>query len=154
MISRTVQFLKNIALKETSPKKLALSSAVAMYITWTPFLGFHTIMLIVAGWALRLNVPFMIAVGYGVNNPWTMVPIYMAGYLCGYWLLHVICAVPVVDLNPVWMLWVNQKAMALLGIQEISFWAFMLGGNVLGVLFAFITYPVALHGFKKMMKKG
>lgn len=153
MIARSIAFFKNIALGNTAPHQLALAIALATYIAFSPFLGLHTIMLVIAGWLFNLNIPFLVAVGYGINNPWTMIPIYMGGYFFGYWLLHIVCAVPLAGLNPEWMVWFNHKLMAYLEIKEISFWAFMLGGNVLGVVFALIAYPVGLLIIKRIQKR-
>lgn len=144
MISRSIAFFKSVTLSNTSPHQLAFAVSVGTYVAFSPFFGFHTLMLIAAGWFFNLNIPFLIAVGYGINNPWTMVPIYMGGYLFGYWLLHTVAAVPLVGLNPVWMSWFNEKVMAYLQIKELSFWAFMIGGNVLGVLLAIVAYPITL----------
>ena len=150
MLSRSIAFFKNIALSNASPRQLAFAVSLGTYVAFSPFFGFHTIMLVAAGWLFNLNIPFLIAVGYGINNPWTMIPIYMSGYLFGYWLLHTVAAVPVLTLNPSWMGWFNEKVMVYLQIKELSFWAFMLGGNVLGILLAIVAYPVTLLILKKM----
>ena len=147
MYSRIVNMLKSFVTKDASPHKLALALSIAMYIAFSPFLGLHTIMLIAAGWLFNLNIPFIVASGYTINNPWTMVPIYMGGYLFGYWILHVVMAIPVEGLNPSWMDWFSHKIMEYLHTKEPSFWAFMLGGNILGIVLAFITYPLALRFF-------
>jgi uncharacterized protein (DUF2062 family) len=152
MYARAKALLKSFITKDAAPEKLALAMSVAMYIAWSPFLGLHTIMLIVSGWLFNLNIPFLLAAGYIINNPWTMVPIYMGGYLFGYWVLHGLLGVSIIGLNPVWMEWFNYKIMEYLHIQEISFWAFMIGGNFLGVIFSIITYPIALRSFKTMAK--
>ncbi len=152
MYARAKAIFKSFITKDASPLKLALAVSVAMYIAWSPFLGFHTLMLIAAGWLLNLNIPFLIATGYIINNPWTMIPIYMGGYLFGYWLLHSFLGISLENLNPYWMEWFNHKIVEFLHITEISFWAFMIGGNILGIIFAFIAYPIALKFIKKMVR--
>lgn len=128
----------------TSVRQLATATAFAVYVAFSPFFGLHTIMLIAGGWLFRMNIPFLIAVGYGVNNPWTMIPIYMGGYFFGYWIVHGLLGFSVVDLNPWWVSWATTRIADFLHIQEPSFWAFMVGGNVLGIILALISYPIAV----------
>jgi uncharacterized protein (DUF2062 family) len=109
-------------------------------------------MLIGFGWLFRINIPFLVTIGYGINNPWTMVPIYMSGYLFGYWLLHSFLAIPLEGLNPEWMAWFSHKIMELLHTKEPSFWAFLIGGNIVGIVLAVVTYPAALIFFKKLAR--
>lgn len=146
--------IKNGLLKlfsyESSPHKLALACSIALYVAFSPFFGLHTIMLIAAGWILRLNVPLLLVIGYTVNNPFTMVPIYVSGYLLGHWILHIFLGITVDDANPWWMDQVNVFLQAHVGHSHISLWGFLLGGNVLGILLALIFYPILLYAFKKL----
>lgn len=128
---------------EKSPKKVALACGVAMYIAFSPFIGLHTLMLFVAGWLLKLNIPLLVTVSYIVNNPWSMIPIFAAGYGVGYVILHTWLGFPVLDANPWWMRGVNEYLQYYLNLPDVSFWAFMLGANLLGVILGIITYFVA-----------
>jgi uncharacterized protein (DUF2062 family) len=56
-----------------------------VFIAFFPVLGTHFLLVFLTVWALRLNLPLMLA-GSLVNNPWTLVPIY-AGSLAGGMLL-------------------------------------------------------------------
>jgi len=153
MLSRIKTFLKEIAEKESCPHKLAVAASLSIYISFSPFLGLHTAMHIVFGWLFGLNIPLLLAVGYGVNNPWTMTPIYMSGYFCGYWILHSWYGLSVTGFNPLWMSFVNVKLGYYLGIAKISFWAFMLGANLIGVILAFVMYPFFWNFFSSMVRK-
>lgn len=144
---------KRLLLHERSPQKLALATSVALYVAISPFLGLHTIMLIVSGWAFNLNIPVLIMVSYTVNNPWTMVPLMAAGYWLGYKILHVWMGLPVEALNPAIMASVNASIYNYLGISNVSFWAFMLGGNVLGIAVAVGMYPLLHRLFKELIKQ-
>lgn len=153
MLKKMKSFFKKIASKERCPRRLALASSLAIYISFSPFLGLHTIMHILFGWILGLNIPLLLAVGYGVNNPWTMVPIYMSGYLCGYWLLHSWWGFAVTSANPSWMGYVNTLLGSYLGITNVSFWAFMIGANIVGIVLALISYPLFRNLFARLMGK-
>lgn len=135
---------------ETSPHKLALACSLAIYIAFSPFFGFHTIMLIGAGMLFRLNVPLLLIIGYTVNNPFSMIPIYVSGYLLGFWILHTWFQIPVDTANPWWMDKVNLFLQSHVGHSHISLWGFLLGGNILGVALALIFYPILLYTFKRL----
>lgn len=135
---------------ETSPHKLALACAIALYIAFSPFFGLHTIMLIAAGFLLNLNTPLLLIIGYVVNNPFTMIPIYVSGYLFGYWMLHTWLQVPIDTANPWWMEKVNLFLSQHVGHSHISLWGFLVGGNVLGVALAIVFYPILLYVFRRL----
>jgi uncharacterized protein (DUF2062 family) len=57
-----------------SSEQIALSFAVGFSLSWNPFLGLHTFIVVVACLlARRLHRPLVILACY-INNPWTMVP--------------------------------------------------------------------------------
>lgn len=147
MLVRIKQFLLRLFLYEHSAHKLAVACSLATYIAFSPFLGFHTIMLVASGFLFRLNVPVLIAVGYTINNPFTMIPVYMGGYLTGYWILHSWWGIAVSQANPWWMQSVNGFLHTHLHIPDVSFWAFLLGGNILGVMLALVSYPTLYKVF-------
>lgn len=153
MLSRLQTFLKNIAQKEKCPHRLAVAASLGVYISFSPFLGLHTAMHIVLGWLFGLNIPLLLAVGYGVNNPWTMVPIYMSGYVCGYWILHSWYGLSVTGFNPSWVTSLNKTLAHYLGLVDVSFWAFMLGANLVGVVLAFALYPFFRNFFSSVVRK-
>lgn len=143
MIRRLLNKFEKLLFYEKSPKKVALACGLAMYIAFSPFLGLHTLMLLASGWLLNLNIPLLIAVSYIVNNPWSMIPIFAAGYAVGYLILHTWLGFPLLDANPWWMAHVNEYLQYYLNLPNVSFWAFMLGANLLGIILGIITYFVA-----------
>ncbi len=142
MISRLRAKFEKLLFYEKSPKKVAIACGLAVYIAISPFIGLHTIMLIVSGWLFNLNIPLLLAVGYVVNNPWSMLPLCAAGYGVGYLMLHTWAGIPLAAGNPWWMATVNEYIHYYTGIDQISFWAFMVGANVLGVVLGVVTYFV------------
>lgn len=141
---------KRLLLHERSPKKLALAVSVALYVAISPFLGLHTMMLVVAGWAFGLNIPVLILVSYAVNNPWTMVPLMVGGYWVGYKILHGWLGLSVASMNPPLMHFVNDYLYQYVGLKDVSFWAWMLGGNVVGLVVAVVSYPLLHRLFKDL----
>lgn len=153
MLARLKTMLSKLTPKDRCPHRLALAASLAIYISFSPFFGLHTIMHIVFGWAFNLNIPLLLLVGYGINNPWTMMPIYLSGYLFGHWLLHTLGGLPIAHANPAWMSWVNGKLSYYLGVVDVSFWAFMIGANILGIALAFATYPFFKNFFGRLVGK-
>lgn len=142
---------KRLLFYEKSPRRLALATSVALYVAISPFLGLHTIMLVVAGWLFKLNIPVLIMVSYTVNNPWTMVPLMAGGYYVGYKILHGFLGLSVAALNPPMMDWINQYIHQYVGISDVSLWAFLLGGNLVGIMVAITMFPVLYWFFKKLI---
>jgi uncharacterized protein (DUF2062 family) len=150
-ITRIKNKMHELALQERSSKKLALSCAMGVFIAFSPFICFHTVMTFVLTWLMGLNLAATFAVSVLVNNPWTMLPIYSADYFFGEFLLHDLLGIDTVSMNPAWMCWINEKLAYYCGIKDVSFWAFMIGGNVLGALITITLYPLFKRLFDRIM---
>ena len=153
MLRSMLNYIKSMSFDQSSVQRLAVACSLAVYIAFCPFLGFHTVMAIGIGFIAQLNIPLILGVSYMINNPWTMIPINLSGYVTGYWILHTYLSLSVESLNPVWMGVCNNYFYTYLGFMNVSFWAFMLGGNILGVFFAVICYPVFYVVFTRIKKK-
>src|SRR3989338_2152568 len=116
MFKNIKSFLLRLLSYESSPHKLALACASALYVSFSPFMGLHTLMLIGAGWFFETSIPLVVMLGYVINNPFTVVPIVMSGYLCGYWILHTIMGISVLAANPDWMDALNVYLKVKLGL--------------------------------------
>lgn len=134
--------LANKLLKEgwTAPK-LALSSAVGLYIAFSPFPFAHTIIMVAAKHFLKLNFPVLF-ITTSINNPWTMIPFFSFDYAFGYWLIHT-----VLELDPGWTISLSN----IFGSGSICLWSFLLGGNLLGIIAGVLGYPCMLYIFKKLV---
>jgi uncharacterized protein (DUF2062 family) len=136
---------------EKSAHTLALSISIGVFIAFSPYLFFHTIMIFVLSWFLKLNPVITFAVTYAINNPWTMCFVYFADYLVGDFVLRMSLCSPAL-MNPSWMNWVNGQLCAYTGLSGLSFWSFMVGGNLLGVLFGVMLYPIMKNMCIRMNK--
>ncbi len=125
--------LFNKALREGwTPKQLALSVAVGLYVAFSPFPLFHTVLMIGLKFLLRLNLPILF-IATSVNNPWTMVPLYTLDYAFGYWLVHHVLG---------WTPLLTISLEKIFGSGSVCVWSFLIGGNILGLLAAGISYPI------------
>lgn len=140
LITKIKDLFKKAMMSQNSAHKLALSSSIGLYIAFSPFFGGHSVMMIFFNWLLKLNFP-MLFLFTSVNNPWTMIPFYTGGYFFGYWLLHV-----VLDIHPMW----SVSLAKIFGSGNICVWSFLIGGNVLGLISAFVSYPLFKRMFTQM----
>lgn len=144
MIATLTKKLKQMILIERSPRKAALSFALGVFIAFSPFVGFHTAMVFLFAWLFALNAALLFAVSILLNNPWTMVPIYATGHVVGdhifYWL-----GIDAMYMNPSWVSSINNFITRHTGMSGISFWAFMIGGHLLGLLLSIVVYFVVHH---------
>ncbi len=127
----------------SSPHTLALSCAMGSYIAFSPFPGAHTIMMFIAQWLLTLNFPLLFVVT-SINNPWTMLPFFSFDYAFGYWLVHKIGG-----FAPTWHIPLEK----IFGSGSICIVSFLVGGNILGISSALLSYPIMLMIFKKLLVK-
>jgi uncharacterized protein len=151
MISKIIELGKYMMLRERTPTKLAYASCVGIFIAFSPFLGLHWLMTIILAWILRLNVAVVYAASHVVNNPFTMVPLYLAGYAVGNYITQLF-GLNLLAYNPWWMNWLNLK-LSCLGIPNLSLLTFLIGGNVLGLLVAVVSYPFLLRFYKRIIKE-
>jgi len=130
---------------ERSPRKLAFSCALGVFIAFSPFVGLHTAMVFMFSWFFALNTALLFAVSMLINNPWTMVPIYATNHVVGDQVFY-LCGIDGMQLNPGWVATINHWIMQHTGISGISFWAFMIGGHLLGLLLSFVVYITVHYG--------
>lgn len=153
IMTRLKNFFKQLLLKESSPHKLSLALCVGIYIAFSPFPGFHTILVFVLSWLLSLNFGIVLASSIAVNNPWTMVPVYGAGYVFGDWICVRTLGVDMCSYNPSWVASFNSLIAHYTGMPAVSLWSFIIGGNILGIGLALIFYPIFYYLFSSMMHK-
>jgi len=149
-IKKVKFFLTKLVLKEKCPRVLAISFCVGVFIAFSPFIFLHTAMIFIVSWLFSLNLAVVFSASLFVNNPWTMVPIYSTDYFFGEIFLKNILGLNTFSLNPSWMEPVNNTLSSYIGIAGVSFWSFIIGGNLLGLLVSVILYPVVKFIFERM----
>ncbi len=136
------KFIKKLVYQERSPEKLALSLSMGTYIAFSPFLCLHTAMVFLFTWIFGLNFSVTLASSCFINNPWTMLPVYSAGYGLGYWILHKVLDFDLFLAEPQWMHSINVFFENTIGIAKPCLWSFLLGGNILGIVLGVILFPI------------
>ncbi|MBI3592193.1 MAG: DUF2062 domain-containing protein [Nitrospirae bacterium] len=126
--------LREVISTHDSPKKIAFSFAVGVFIGMSPVLGLHTVIGIGAAWLFRLN-KFVTIIGVYITNPWTIVPIYTFATWVGAKLLGVDKIIPPIN-------WNNISFTYLLREMGFLLWPFVLGSTLLGLLSAIAGYII------------
>jgi len=147
------ELIYEATLKERSPHKLTISCCLGVFIAFSPYIGFHTLMIFLFSWLFSLNLALTFASTYLLNNPWTMVPLYAIDNFFGDWVLRAMFGINSHAYNPTWLTWVNDQLAHYTGLTGISFWGFMVGGNLLGIIFSVILYPILLVFFRRITKQ-
>jgi uncharacterized protein (DUF2062 family) len=123
-----------------SPERTALAFALGVFIAFFPAYGLHTAMILVCTWRFGLNFAALF-LGASLCNPWTMVPFFGLTFWTGALLMSGTEAPSF-----------NWSDLSLAGIyQQILPYAltFAVGGFVLSVIGALLTYPIAYFVINK-----
>lgn len=145
MLKRIKNFFTSLFNKDQSPRQIAAAFCVGNYIAFSPFFGLHGIMVIVFSSLLSLNFGIMFAAAYGINNPWTAIPIYTADYFFGHWLVHSVLHLPAESLTPGWLDSISSTFANYTGLAKPCMVSFLIGGNLLGIITSIILYPIIVR---------
>jgi uncharacterized protein (DUF2062 family) len=132
--------LRQVLHLQESPERTALAFAIGVWIAFCPFYGFHMMLVVFCTWAFGLNF-IALMTGALINNPWTIVPILGATYWTGALILGR-ADVPSFD-------WHDLSFMAI--YEQVLPYAvpFALGGMVLSLVGAALSYPLAYYLINK-----
>ncbi len=133
---KTKQLLK----EHHSPEEIALGIAIGVFIGFTPFYGFHTVLAILAALLVRHANRLAILLGTQISLPFIAPLIYWAEYKVGKILLRSSLFIPQEGREK--MLEANHVELGLLAI--------LVGSVVLGLLFCAIAYIVTILVAKKI----
>lgn len=75
-------FMERLRSLRGTPSSIAAGTAMGVMVSFTPFVGLHTLLAIVLAWLFRVNV-LAAAIGTIVGNPWTFPFIWAAVYYTG-----------------------------------------------------------------------
>jgi len=153
MTQKIMKFFKRFVSTDQSAHMLSLSFCMGNYIAFSPYIGFHTIMIFLFSWLFKLNPGVTFAAAYGINNIWTAIPVYTADYLFGYWLVHNILHLNVAAWNPAWMESIGTFCKTYLGFSNPCIWSFLIGGNLLGIISSILLYPLLKYIFTKIINE-
>ncbi|MEJ7618470.1 MAG: DUF2062 domain-containing protein [Pyrinomonadaceae bacterium] len=129
------------------PERTALAFSIGVFIAFSPFLGLHTIMATVLAFVFRFN-KLAIFSGTFVNNPFlTLVPIILASYAVGAFLLGQPLGLPDAGLELLKDPHITDGAYwrSLFTHGRAVLVPFAIGGMVLSVICSLAAYPLTLR---------
>ncbi|MDR2883477.1 MAG: DUF2062 domain-containing protein [Deferribacteraceae bacterium] len=135
-MKRVKAALHDILTLDVSTKKLALACAIGIWIGFSPYLGLHTLMAVLASSILRLPI-YPILIGAHTVNPFTIPFIYTFTTAVGSTLLGT-------DLN-INLQWDNITLKELWETQKSLLLPFWLGTHVVGAALSIFTYPIVYY---------
>ena len=147
------KYLEKLLLKEKNISRLAASFCVGTFIALTPTLGVQSYLVAGLCWLAGLNIAVAVAALWLVNNPVTMVPIYVVGYAIGVWVLSAL-NIDLVAYNPWFMDRFNAFLAKFIDSEkyfgsELCFWCLFVGGTLFGLMVALPLYPL----LKRLLQK-
>lgn len=139
--------LRRLLAIDDPPERTALAFSIGVFIAFSPFLGLHTIMATILAFAFRFN-KIAIYTGTFVNNPlFTLVPIILASYGVGAFLMGRPLTPPAEGLellkHP--QLFTGQWWRRLFGQSWEVLLPYTLGGMLLSVVCSLAAYPLTLR---------
>jgi len=143
VIKRTLQLL--LLVKEP-PRRTAFAFALGVFFGFTPLIGFHTLMGLVAAHLLRLNKAAVL-IGVYINNPWVAVPYFGFATWFGIWLtgLPEGTTVPHVGFRELFRVEFWRELVS----QYALLYPVLVGSSVLSVALGLLAYPLCLHGIRR-----
>jgi uncharacterized protein len=134
-MSRLAQRLQVLLGIEDTPHRVALSFAIGVSLAWFPIYGSHTVLALLLTHLFRVSrAPALL--GIWVNNPWTIIPMYMAGTILG-------CTLIGMSPAELWAMDWRAAVHSFHGMSEILWpylWPFLVGNTILGLLAGAISY--------------
>lgn len=156
------KFIYKLISSEKSPQKLASSFCCGIFIAWTPVIPVipvQTFLIFLLSWFFRLNTTVTFATVYLINNPITMIPICVADYMFGSWLLNKLLNINMLPYNPHWIdsfsAFLNKHIdlARVTGGGPLCLWYLVIGGLVLPIILSIVMYPIMRVAFSYLIKK-
>ncbi|HMK56535.1 MAG TPA: DUF2062 domain-containing protein [Dissulfurispiraceae bacterium] len=138
--------LRQVVGVKDSPRKIAISFGIGVFIGMSPVLGLHTVLGILVAWIFRLN-KFVTLVGVYITNPWTIVPIYTGATWLGARMLGIQHILPEID-------WHNLGLVELVRDLEPILPPFVVGTFFVGLVSGLLGYVVIYHSVVRQRRMG
>ena len=132
------------------PERTALAFSIGVFIGFSPLLGLHTILATAIAFLFRFN-KIAIYTGTFLNNPFlTLVPIIIASYAIGAFILGRPLRIPDEGLELLkYPRLLSGDYYRLLFVQSRGIlWTFAVGAMVLSVICSLLAYPLTLRALR------
>jgi len=147
--------IRRLLTLDDPPERTALAFAIGVFIAFSPFLGLHTIMATLVAFVFRFNKVAIFSGTFINNPPLTLVPIIIASYAIGAFLLGRPFRISQqgIDLlkDPHLLTADYYRKLGREGWHVV--WPFALGGMLLSVVCSLVAYPVTFWLLQKRAEK-
>jgi uncharacterized protein (DUF2062 family) len=135
------RYLRELLLVDEPPGRTALVYALGVFIGFSPFLGFHTLIALAILVLFRVNRLAILA-GIYTNTPWTIAPAATFGTGIGLWLLGSDASFPILSREK---LMTGEFREALFSDFRNLVLPFLVGNLVLAAVLGVVAFFVARH---------
>ncbi len=152
------KMMDRLVRSEKSSTKLAASFCLGTFIALTPTIPLQTPLLFLLSWLFGLNASVTFTAVYLINNPFTMVPIYIIGYAFGAWFFERVVGLDLVRYNPSWVEKFNVFLSRYIDLKqhfgtEFCLWYLLFGGLMLALMVSIPLYPILKRVFDRLIKQ-
>lgn len=149
--------LEKLLLSERSCSRLAASFSVGTFIAIAPVIPLQTPLLFLVSWLFGLNAVIVFAAVYIVNNPLTLVPIYVIDYTVGVHFFKMI-GIDAASYNPSWVASANTFISRYIDIKkylgaDLCLWCLLVGGLIFALLVSVPLYPLLKRVCEKLSRE-
>lgn len=137
--------LREVVRTKDSPRKIATSFAVGVFIGMSPLLGLHTALGLAVAWGFRLN-KIVTIIGVYVTNPWTIVPLYTFATWVGARLLGINGIIPRIN-------WEEISLSYLLSGMKNLLLPFVFGSTLMALVSSVIGYLIIYQAVVRMRQR-
>jgi len=162
-LNKVREIVRHILHLDETPHDLALAFAAGVFVAFSPFIGLHTLMVLLLAWIFRLNKAVALT-GTFVNNPWTIAFIYI-GPTWVFVNFMVYLGMPIRKLNYALLQEEFRQTLEQYSIWQPRFWTtflhefkpyirpFLLGTTIAGIAASLCAYVFIYFGVKYYRKK-
>jgi len=155
--------IRHILHLDETPHDLAKAFAAGVFVAFSPFIGLHTVMVLLLAWAFRMNKAVALT-GTFVNNPWTIAFIYIGPTWVFVNFMRYL-GIPIRKLNYALLAEEFRHTLEQYSIWEPRFWTtflhefrpyirpFLLGTTIAGIAASLCAYLFIYFGVKYYRKK-
>ncbi len=138
-------FYKTFISLKGDPAEIAIGMAIGAFVSTTPTIPFHTVIIVLIGIAFRRNITAAYLSSWIVSNPLTIPVLYVSQYKLGRFILRM-------EGGTFHFQDYSLQAIAALGSEIIM--PLLVGGICMAPFFAVFAYFVSLHFIRKIRNRG
>lgn len=149
--------LEKLLLSERSCARLAASFSTGTFIAIMPIIPLQTPLLFLVSWLCGLNAAVTFAAVYIVNNPFTLIPIYIIDYAVGVYFFKML-GIDAASYNPSWVAGMNTLISRYIDIKkylgaDLCLWCLLVGGLIFALMVSLPLYPLLKKVCEKLARE-